>query len=82
MPTVANKLANIIVSVEVNNNIDSESYKPDKADINDEIDLDEVQQFIDGLENDDADIYISQNRGPAEVSREHVVGSVYGYSFW
>jgi hypothetical protein len=61
VPAVANKLANIIVAVEINNVIDSELYKPDKSDINDEINLEEVNQFLDDLENNDDDIYRSQN---------------------
>ena len=46
MPTVANKLANIIVSIEINYDIDSEIYQADKADINDEIDLEEIDMFM------------------------------------
>ena len=61
VPTVANKLANIIVSIEINNDIDSEIYQPDKADINDEIDLDEVDMFMDNFENDDADLHKNQD---------------------
>ena len=59
VPSVANRLANIIINIEINNDIDSEMYKSDMADINDEINLEEVDQFLDDL-NNEGDMYKSQ----------------------
>ena len=50
-PTVANKLANIIVDIEISKGIDSELYEADKADVNDEINLEEIDQFLSSMEN-------------------------------
>ena len=49
VPTVANKLANIIVNVEILNKIDYEDYEAENLDINDEINLEEVKEFWDDI---------------------------------
>ena len=72
VPTVANKLANIIVCIETNNDIDTEIYQPDKADINDEIDLDEVPMFMDSFENDDADLHNNQDEANFQELRDEL----------
>ena len=72
VPTVANKLANIIVSIEINNDIDSEIYQPDKADINDEIDLEEVNMFMENFENDDANLHKNQDSKNLQQLRDEL----------
>ena len=66
VPTVANRLANIIVSVEIINGIDSEIYEADKADINDDIDHEEAAQFLDNLEKNESDLYNLFQQSKAE----------------
>ena len=46
VPSVANRLANIIVDVEIANNIDSESYEPENMDVNDENFVHETQKLL------------------------------------
>ena len=55
LPTVANRLADIIADFEIKNGIDSEEYRADKADVNDEIDLEEIDMFMDSFENNQGD---------------------------
>ena len=75
MPTVANKLANIIVSIEMNNGIDEEVYEPNKADINDEINLEEVDQFLESLDGERRDIFNNQDNINLDNLKDEVTDS-------
>ena len=50
VPSVANKMANMIVHFEITNNIDPSHYRPDKVDINDEINLEEIDEFQEDID--------------------------------
>ena len=69
VPTVANKLANIIVDFEIQKGIDCEKYRPDKADVNDEINLEEIDMFLDSFQNNQDD---EHQETPFEEVRDEI----------